>query len=76
MTTRVYQEKNGRTWETKHTDTDATSVYEWLSNELIAKKLNGCTWIKSIKRVNLYDGNQKITVTYDHGGRSVYTVKN
>lgn len=74
MAKREYQERNGKQYETKYIDTNAETVYEDLSHELIAKKICGCTWIKRIERVNMYDGTERITVTYDHGGRSVYTV--
>lgn len=70
----TYEEKtrNGYTvtWET----TDAEQVYSDLSHELISKKINACTYIRSIKRTPLYNGTQKITVTYDHGGRRIYIV--
>ena len=55
--------------------TDRTEIYESLSRDLIAKKLCGCTYIRSITRCNLYDGFVKITVTYDNNSRAIYTVK-
>lgn len=70
----TYEEKtrNGYTvtWET----TDAEQVYSDLAHELISKKINACSYIRSIKRTPLYNGTQKITVTYDHGGRRIYIV--
>ena len=73
---REYQEKRGKTWEITYTETDTARAYENLTYDLISKKnLNGCLWIRSIERVNMYDGTQKITVAYATGGRSVYTVK-
>ncbi len=69
-----YEEKQGReyvtTWETE----DAAQVYEDFAHELIAKKIHACTWIKSIKRMPLYTGFDRFIVTYDHGGRRVYTI--
>ena len=47
--------------------------YKKLSEELIAKNINKCTWIKSIKRIQMYT-HIKIVVTYDHGGKSVYNL--
>lgn len=72
----IYQEKQGRNFVTTWECNDATQVYDDLTHELIAKKLNACNWIKSIKRVPLYNGFDRITVSYDHGGRRVYTVAN
>ena len=70
----VFEKKQGKefipTWET----TDEKQIYDDLSHELISKKINNCSWIGSIKRTPLYDGYQKIIVTYDHGGRRIYTV--
>ena len=73
---REFQIRVGKTWSTTLEDTDPASVYEFLTHDLIAKKLNACTYIKSIKRVNNYDGTQTITVTYDSATRNVYGVKN
>lgn len=73
---RVFEVKEGRTWKEEFACTDTAEVYKWLAEELIAKKINACTYIRSIKRDNLYNGFQRITVAYDNGGRSVYTVKN
>ena len=70
-----FEEKQGHkfvvTWESD----DATQVYDDLSHELIAKKINNCTWIRSIKRTPLYNGFDRITVTQDNGNRRIYTVK-
>lgn len=73
---RVFEMKNGREWRATYTCTDSAEVYKFLAEELIAKKINACTYIRSIKRVNLYNGYQRITIAYDNGGRAVYTVKN
>lgn len=75
-TKRVFEIKEGRAWRETYTTTEPTEVYKYLAEELIAKKINACTYIRSIKRQNLYNGFQKIVVSYDNGGRSVYTIKN
>lgn len=72
----TYYEKTSAGYnETWKTD-DAYQVYKDLAQELISKKINSCTWIKTIKRRQLYNGYIEITVTYDHGGKRVYTVNN
>lgn len=68
--------KEGRTYKESHTTTDAAIVYQRLTGDLIAKKINACTYIKSIKRVNLYNGYQKLTVYLDNGVKIEYIVKN
>ena len=68
--------KNGKKWDVSRIVTDELEVYQSLSADIIAKKINGATWVKSIKRVSNYDGTQNITVTYDNDCRSIYTVKN
>lgn len=70
----TYEEKQKGKYTAIYFNDDEKQVYEDLSQELIAKKINQCAYIKSIKRVVLYDGFQKIIVTYDHG-RRVYIVK-
>ena len=72
----IYEAKEGRKYCETWRSEDPARVYKDLAQELISKKLNECRYIKSIKRTALYNGFQRITVTYDHGGRRLYTVKN
>ena len=72
---REFQIKSGSKWATISTYTDHAEIYEFLTHDLIAKKINACPYIKSIKRVNNYDGTQTITVTYDSTTRNIYTIK-
>lgn len=72
----VIEIKNGKKWVKDTVFTDETLVYKYLANDLISKKLNGCTYIKTIKRVPNYDGTQTIIVTFNNDTRSIYTVKN
>ena len=69
-----FQNRDGNvTWET----TNRGQVYESLAGELIAKKMNACTYIKRIKRTQNYDGTVTITVYYADdcgGGKRVYTI--
>ena len=67
--------KNGRNWEVTHVVEDELEVYQRLTNALIAKKLNQCSYIKSIRRTPLYNGTQKIVILYDNGVRDTYIVK-
>lgn len=70
----VYEKKEGRTYTETWRSEKPEEVYERLAHCLIAKKLNNCGWIRSIKRVPLYNGFDRITITHDNGGRDVYTV--
>ncbi len=73
--TMVLQKRDGDKWiETARTN-DYTSIYYHLARDIAAKKLNGCTWIKSIKRVQLYNGFIKIIVTQFNNYRTIYVVK-
>lgn len=72
---KITEVKNGKTWIETFCVEDPADVYEGLANDLIAKKINACSYILSIKRVNLYTGFQRITVNYTNGVRSIYTVK-
>lgn len=68
--------KHGKKWDVTVEFTDALTVYKHLTDDLISKKINCCLYIKSIKRINLYNGFQKITVYYDNGCKAEYIVKN
>lgn len=69
----VFQVKQGRNFVTTWRSDNAEEVYKRLSNVLVSKKLCGCTWIKSIKRIQRYT-HVEIVVSYDHGGRDIFTV--
>lgn len=71
---KVVEIKNGKSWSVSHVVTDETEIYKSLSCDFIAKKLNSCSYIKSIKRTPNYDGTQTITVLYNNDCRSIYTV--
>ena len=72
---RVAQKKDGKNWVNTYTDTDEARVYEDLCRDLIHKKLHGASYIRRITDDTNWDGTRNITVTYDNGCRSVYTVK-
>ena len=67
--------KDGKNYVETYTTTDPANIYQRLTNTLIAKKINCCKWVRSIKRVNLYNGYQKITVLQDNGVKEEYTIK-
>lgn len=71
---RIVQIKTGRGWKETYRDENPARVYDSLAHDLIEKKIVACSWIKSIRREPLYTGLQKITVAYDNGTRSIYTV--
>ena len=72
---KVIELKSGKTWIYYRTVTDPLEIYESLENDLVAKLIHKCTYIKRIKRDPLYTGYERITVTYDNDVRSIYTVK-
>ena len=71
----VVEVKNNGKYEISNTCNDVTEVYKSLANDMISKKLNQCTYIKSIKRTPLYNGFDRITVTYDNQVRRIYTIE-
>lgn len=73
---RIFEEKapNGMYRETYYTE-DKLSVYEELSNRLIAKKIDHCKWITSVRKVSLYNGFEKIYVSYDNHTRDIFIVE-
>lgn len=71
----IYIKENNK-YTKSRTITDAGEIYERLAQSLIAKKIHCCKWIKSIKRVNLYNGFQRITITEINGLKTEYIIKN
>ena len=71
---RTIEIKNGNKWIAEGIITDAAEIYQSLTNDLIAKKINCCSYIKSIERVPLYNGYQNITVTYNNDCRAIYHI--
>ena len=69
------QQKVGKQYITRYTNTDRADVYQNLSNDLISKKIIGSSSVSRIERKSSCDGMQKITVTYSDGWRTVYEVE-
>ena len=67
--------KENNKYTESFTTYDQLEVYRSLSQDLISKKLCNCSYIKSIRRVNNYNGTVKIIVTYDNECRSTYTIE-
>ena len=65
------QHKVGRNWETTYSSLDKATIYERLANALVSKKINQCSYIKSINRFQHYT-HVEIIVTQDNGYRTVY----
>ena len=74
-TIRRFEIKEGNKWTTTCTQTGADAVH-FLASELAAKYIGKAPYIRSIKRVNNFDGTKTYTVTYAAdigGGRATYT---
>lgn len=69
------QQKEGKKYITKYTNTDREEVYRSLCADLINKKLVGSSSITRIERKRHCGDTQKIIVTYDNGWRTVYEVE-
>ena len=67
--------KVGRNYKQGMIETDPEEVYKSLSEDLIAKKINNATYIRSIKREQLYNGFENITVYYSNNVKAVYTIE-
>ena len=67
--------KNGKKYEVERVIENRAEVYESLARDMVNKKLCCCNYIKSIKRVNLYNGFEKIIVNYDNDVRRVYIIE-
>lgn len=70
----TYQ-KNGAKWEKTFETYSIEHIKDKLLNDLINKNLCKCAYIKSIKRVNHFDGWQTITVYYDNNVKTEYFIK-
>lgn len=58
-----------------YSTTDRCEIYERLAKTLIAKKINCCKWVRSIKRENLYNGYVKITIHQIENIKEIYIIK-
>ncbi len=67
----AYKKDNNNKWIATFTENNETNVYKSLSADIVAKKINKCQYIKSIKRVQRYT-HCEITVLYDNNTKSVY----
>lgn len=54
---------------------EEVEVYESLMHDLIAKKLEHCTYITRIQRIQKYNGFIEIIVTFTGDIRRIYTIK-
>jgi len=62
-------------WELSAINEDKNATYKSLAQDLIYSKLHNCTWIKKITEENKFNGFEEITVYFDNGIKSVYTVE-
>ena len=72
---RIAEKKENNTWNKCYETFNETEIYKSLCNDLIAKKINQCRYIKTIKRIQNYDSTITIIVSYDNNTRSVYRIK-
>lgn len=70
----VLEQKINKTYYFLHISDNKTEIYRRLAQELISKNINKCTYIKRISRSPLYNGYQRIYVTYDNNIRATYTI--
>lgn len=76
MIKRECYKKTGSHWKSTFIDKNPETVYQSLALDLIAKKINECSYITKITRRNNYDGTQTITVYYSNDIKQEYVVKN
>lgn len=72
----VFKSAGRGNWVETFKTTDPADVYERLAVDMIAKKINHCSWIKSVHRVQLYTGYINIIVDYNNGTRAKYHIRN
>ncbi len=67
--------KNGNKWEQTFKETNEERINKSLLNDIIAKKMHKCTYIKSISERTNYDGTRTFKVYYDNNCMNEYTVE-
>lgn len=76
MAVLTIEKKQGKKYiVTYQAEDNSAYLYRRLSNDLIAKQINKCTYITRIRRQPLYNGCSNIIVTYDNGVRATYTIE-
>lgn len=71
---RTIEIKQGKEYVATSRTEDKATVYKSLAEDLIAKKLENCGHIISIKRTQMYT-YKKIVVTYDNNTRAIYEIE-
>ena len=74
-TSRTMYAKNGRNWELLSYDNTAETVHKELLDNIVAKKMHGCSYIRSIKETCNYDGTRTFTVYFSNDVKAVYIVE-
>ncbi len=72
---RTMYKKEGEKWVAMLTTYDELSVYKELSNRIIAKKIEQCKWITSIRSINHYNGWKTIYMYYGNGTKDAFLVE-
>ena len=67
--------KRGNVWDFCRREENPEEVYKKLASDMIAKKINKCTYITRITRSNLYNGYEKIYILYNNGVRVTYQIE-
>ena len=76
-----YQRKIKNKWVTieksiwEGEDWQAHDIYKDIATAMINKKICKCTYIRRIERIQLYNGFQKIIITYDNNFRAIYIIE-
>ena len=76
MAVLTIEKKQGKKYVvTYQAEDNSAYLHRRLSKDLIAKKVNNCRYIKSIRRKPLYNGFSNIVVTYSNDVRATYTIE-
>lgn len=67
--------KNGRKWELRFEETDPETIHKELLDNIVAKKMHNCSYIKSIKESCNYDGTRTFTVYFSNDTKAVYIIE-
>jgi len=70
----VYKKDSKGNWKVVRVEMREEEIYKQLARDLIAKKINECTYIRLIKRKQNYDGTITITIYYDNDVKRTYTI--
>ena len=71
----ITEVKDSNKWRESFRSDNIPYIHERVAHDLLAKYMQKCRWILRMNRTQLYNGFEKIVVTYNNKCRNTYIVE-